>query len=292
MSVLEMYCPSEIKSLLKQTEVEAKKLFQGHSKFISDDGYRIYSSKSKRLRPILSLLASRMFGQAPENAVFLAVAVELIHSATLIHDDIIDNAELRRGQATIHTTDGDKIAVLVGDFFVGQAINVVSNHVGLDYTSDLSHTIALMCEGEINELVKLIRRENAATTTEADYYQIVSEKTAQLMADCCRLGGKLGGATVEQQNLLDEYGKCLGICFQIIDDVLDLEGAANELGKHIRNDQDNGKMTLPDLIGLDQAKAKATQFLQQALGCLKRLPESNANATMQNLTQKLLDRQS
>jgi octaprenyl-diphosphate synthase len=267
-------------------------MLQGRSKFIAGDGYRIYSSKSKRLRPILTLLSAHMFGPAPENAIYLAVAAEMIHAATLIHDDIIDNAELRRGQKTIHTTEGDKIAVLVGDFFVGQALNIVSNHVGIDYTSDLSHTIAVMCEGEINELVKLIRSDQRALTTEGDYYKIVSEKTAQLMADCCRLGGKLGGASVAQQNHLDAFGKNLGICFQIIDDILDVEGESNDLGKHIRNDHANGKLTLPDIIGLLAAKAKALEFLKDALDHLEQLPGSKANHSLKNITRRLLERQS
>ena len=169
MNLLETFCPSDVRQALKLVDTEALKLMQGHSKFIAEDGYRIYSSKSKRLRPILTLLCARIFGQTPDNDIYLAMAVEMIHVATLIHDDIIDNADLRRGQKTIHTTEGDKIAVLVGDFFVGQALNVLSNHVGVDYTSDLSHTIAVMCEGEINELVKLIRESGKANTTEAEY---------------------------------------------------------------------------------------------------------------------------
>ena len=292
MTLLGFVTLADVKADLNRVDDEAERILTGHSKFIAEDGYRIYSSKSKRLRPILTLLSARMCGAAPENAVYLAVAVEMIHAATLIHDDIIDNAELRRGQKTIHTTEGDKIAVLVGDFFVGQALNIVSNHVGVDYTSDLSHTIAVMCEGEINELVKLIRLSERSQTTEADYYKIVSEKTAQLMADCCRLGGKLGGATVAQQNHLDAFGKNLGICFQIIDDILDVEGKSNDLGKHVRNDQNNGKHTLPDIIGLPAAKAKARAFLTEAIDNLNHLPESCAKEALMDLTRKLLERQS
>ena len=290
-TVLDVFCPPAVREALTQVDDEAKQLFVGRSKFIAEDGYRIFSSKSKRLRPILTLLCSRLFGNAPAAAIHLGVAVELIHSATLIHDDIIDNADLRRGQATIHTTDGDKIAVLVGDFFVGQALHVVSSKVGVDYTTALSQTIATMCEGEINELVKLIRPQTSAETTEGEYYSIVTEKTAQLMADCCRLGGKLGGADTTQQHYLDSYGKQLGICFQIIDDILDVEGKDNELGKHIRNDGDNGKKTQPDILGLAAVKAKAIQILKQALQSLEPLPPSVARDSLVELTQKLLDRQ-
>jgi len=204
-------------------------------------GRYIQTSGGKRVRPAVLLMAARLSGYQGDRAVLYAAVVEFIHTATLVHDDIIDDSALRRGRAAVHSRWGNDITVLLGDYLYIKSMAMALTHDTLDLVRLLCDVTLRMIEGELFQLTK----NGDADITEDEHFDIIRRKTAYLFGGCAQIGGMLGGVTSEQQRALQEYGFNLGITFQIVDDMLDFTGDLKAVGKPIGADLREGKMTLP-----------------------------------------------
>ena len=224
-------------------EVEREYLRQVESKVgvIPDIGAYIQKSGGKRVRPALLLMAARMCGYSGPRAVLNAAVVEFIHTATLVHDDIIDDAELRRGQKAVHSRWGNDVTVLAGDFLYIKSMAMALTQDSLDVVRLLCDITLRMIEGEIYQLTK----NGDLDISEDEHFDIIRRKTAHLFGGCAEIGAMLGEAGAEKQTALREYGFNLGVMFQLVDDQLDFTGQAEALGKPIGGDLLEGKMTLP-----------------------------------------------
>jgi geranylgeranyl pyrophosphate synthase len=217
-------------------------LLQSASKYVIRSG-------GKRMRPTVALLAYRAVGgQDLSQAVPLAAAVELLHTASLVHDDINDQSNLRRGQATVNAQWGDSLALLVGDFIFVRLLQLISGFAprAIRALADCSTSIV---EGETLQMLHL----RDFGLTEETYLQIVTLKTADLFSTCAELGAFMGGGTEASIQALKEYGHCLGVAFQMRDDALDWVGEAADLGKPIANDLEQGKMSLAPIYALSKS---------------------------------------
>ncbi|PYM64165.1 MAG: octaprenyl diphosphate synthase [Candidatus Rokuibacteriota bacterium] len=203
----------------------------------------------KRLRPILVLLSARLAGGPPGRAARLGCVVELLHTATLIHDDVVDQAPLRRGQPSANARWGPDAAVLVGDHLYSRCMALLVADGDLAVMDALADAMVLMTEAEVFQL----ERKRGGELTEDDYLRIIRQKTATFMSACCRIGGLTGGLDGTGVNLLGAYGERLGIAFQIIDDSLDFDADEARLGKAVGSDLREGKRTLPLIATLERA---------------------------------------
>jgi len=217
--------------------------------------------RGKMLRPSLVLLAAKATGDVKDSHVTIATVVEMVHMATLVHDDVLDEAELRRKGATINHLKGNEAAVLLGDFLISHSYHLCSS-LESQYASRLiGHTTNQVCEGE---LLQIDNRGNY-DLDEQTYLKIISRKTASLCAACCNLGATLNNAGPEQVAALETYGLSLGIAFQIQDDVLDIVGDINTVGKTLGLDVAKGKMTLPLIHFMRSAPAEHRTLLRSLL---------------------------
>ena len=230
-----------IRDDLRAVEREFARHVQSQIAVIPAIGNYVKDGGGKRIRPAVLLMAARMAGYTGERAVLYASVVEFIHSATLVHDDIIDEAELRRGREAAHTRWGNHLTVLFGDFLYLKSMS-------LALTQDTLEVIRLLCdvtlrivEGEIYQLTK----QGVVDLSEEEHFDIVRRKTACLFAGCARIGGMLGPTSHEQQEALWEYGFSIGTAFQLVDDLLDFTGDEVALGKPVGGDLREGKLTLP-----------------------------------------------
>src|SRR3984957_8790587 len=189
----------------------------------------IIAAGGKRLRPMLTLGTARMCGYTGERHVALAAAVEFIHTATLLHDDVVDASDLRRGLATVNAVWGNKPSVLVGDFLFSRAFQLMVEDGSLKVLDILSRASAIIAEGEVLQLVT----SNDTTTSEEDYLRVVDAKTAQLFAAASSIGAILAERAAEEEAALDRFGRNLGIAFQLVDDMLDYSAREIELGKTV-----------------------------------------------------------
>jgi octaprenyl-diphosphate synthase len=224
-------------------EVEREYLRQVESKVgvIPEIGAYIQKSGGKRVRPALLLMAARLCGYTGPRAVLNAAVVEFIHTATLVHDDIIDDAETRRGQKAVHSRWGNDVTVLAGDFLYIKSMAMALTQDTLDVVRLLCDITLRMIEGEIYQLTK----NGDVDITEDEHFDIIRRKTAHLFGGCAEIGAMLGDVGPEKQVALREYGFNLGVLFQLVDDQLDFTGEAEALGKPIGGDLLEGKMTLP-----------------------------------------------
>jgi octaprenyl-diphosphate synthase len=214
----------------------------------------------KRIRPSLLLLAAHMLGYAGPSAIRLGTVVEMLHTATLVHDDIIDGADLRRGRPSPNTTWGNEKCVLAGDWLYMQAFRVALEEKSLRVLDLLIGLTQQMVEGELLQIQKL-----GKAVTEAEYYDLIFRKTACLFAVSMRLGAVLAEASEEQENALAEYGRAVGLAFQIVDDVLDLTATEEVLGKPVASDLREGKATLSVIHSIDHGTARDRQTIQKVL---------------------------
>lgn len=221
----------------------------GKPSYIKAIGDYIISSGGKRLRPVFAILIAKIFGYQGDNHIKIAAAVEAIHSATLLHDDVVDDSELRRGNPTSHTKWGNKASILVGDFLFSQAFMMMVATDSIQVLKTLSQASAIIAEGEVMQLAAI----QDVTITQEHYLKIVSAKTAELFAAACKASAIIAGCNDEVVKSCYEFGKNLGISFQIIDDILDYEGLSNNLGKKIGDDFFEGKITLPIILALQKA---------------------------------------
>lgn len=224
-------------------EVEREYLRQVESKVrvIPEIGAYIQKSGGKRVRPALLLMAARLCGYTGPRAILNAAVVEFIHTATLVHDDIIDDAETRRGQKAVHSRWGNDVTVLAGDFLYIKSMAMALTQDTLDVVRLLCDITLRMIEGEIYQLTK----NGDVDITEDEHFDIIRRKTAHLFGGCAEIGAMLGEAGPEKQAALRDYGFNLGVLFQLVDDQLDFTGEAEALGKPIGGDLLEGKMTLP-----------------------------------------------
>ncbi|HET8667368.1 MAG TPA: polyprenyl synthetase family protein [Terriglobales bacterium] len=229
-------------------------------KVITEIGEYLRGGGGKRIRPSLLLLAAKLFGANGESCIRLGAVVEIIHTATLVHDDIIDEADTRRGRPAANTQWGNSKCVLAGDWLYMQAFKVAvqeRNFRVLDLLIDLTQQ---MVEGELLQMERL-----GKLVSEGEYLDLIYRKTACLFSVCMRLGAILGGATAEQEKALAEYGRNLGLAFQIVDDVLDLTASEEVLGKPVASDLREGKVTMAVIHALNHCTQEERGLIQTVL---------------------------
>jgi octaprenyl-diphosphate synthase len=242
-----------IRDDLEKVDREFGRHVQSQVDLIPKIGQYIQTSGGKRVRPAVLLMASRLCGYRGDRAVLYAAVVEFIHPATLVHDDIIDDSELRRGRLAVHSRWGNDITVLLGDYLYIKSMALALTHDTLDIVRLLCDVTLRMIEGELYQLTK----NGDVDISEDEHFDIIRRKTAYLFAGCAEIGGLLGNVGAERQEALREYGFNLGVAFQLVDDLLDFTGQPEALGKPIGADLREGKMTLP-LIHLLQQPGTAT----------------------------------
>jgi octaprenyl-diphosphate synthase len=224
-------------------------------------GQYLHSGGGKRLRPILVLLCGRLVGESNPGLIRMAAVVEMIHTATLIHDDVIDMAKTRRGRPSINVVWGNHTSVLAGDWLYMQAFQVALRERSFPILDVLIELTQMMVEGELLQLERL----GKIVVTEADYMELIDRKTASLFSACARLGALAQGAGETEEARLGEYAWNLGIAFQLIDDVLDFTSREKILGKPVGNDLREGKVTLPLIYALESAGAEERKLVETVL---------------------------
>jgi len=215
----------------------------------------------KRMRPMLTLGCASLLGYSGTRHQKLAAAVEFIHTATLLHDDVVDGSGLRRGKRTANLIWGNPASVLVGDFLFSRAFELMVEDGSLRVLKILSHASAIIAEGEVEQLTTQRRIE----TDEEQYLNIITAKTAALFAAACRIAPVVAEATDEAEIALDKYGKYLGIAFQLVDDVLDYSAKQDVMGKGVGDDFRDGKVTLPVILAYARSSDADRAFLRAAM---------------------------
>ena len=230
-----------IRADLEKVDEEFSRHVQSKVSLIPQIGQYIRTSGGKRMRPAVLLMAARLSGYSGDRAILYGAVVEFIHTATLVHDDIIDDADLRRGRLAVHSRWGNDITVLLGDYLYIKSMALALTHDTLEIVRLLCDVTLKMIEGELYQLTK----NGDADITEEEHFDIMRRKTAYLFGGCAQIGGLLGSVSKEREHALREYGFNLGIAFQLVDDLLDYTGDAETVGKPIGSDLREGKVTLP-----------------------------------------------
>jgi octaprenyl-diphosphate synthase len=221
----------------------------------------IIAAGGKRLRPILTLASAQLCGYQGERHRKLAASVEFIHTATLLHDDVVDASDLRRGGPSANVLFGNEASVLVGDFLFSRAFELMVEDGSIDVLRILSHASAVIAEGEVLQLATT----NDSTTSEQAYLEVVRAKTAELFAAACRIGAVVAGRPASEEEALRTFGLNLGIAFQIIDDVLDYSAEQARLGKTVGDDFREGKVTLPVILAIHRGSEAERTFWKRTL---------------------------
>ncbi|MFV8572607.1 octaprenyl diphosphate synthase [Marinobacter sp. SBS5] len=230
----------------------------------------IIESGGKRLRPLLVLLASQAAGYTKDDHLKLAAVIEFLHTATLLHDDVVDTSDMRRGRSTANAKWGNAPSVLVGDFLYARAFEMMVELQSLPIMNVLSRATAVIAEGEVMQLMNVKNPD----LTEDQYMVVIHNKTAMLFEASSHTGALLAGASAEQEAALKDYGKHLGLAFQLVDDVLDYQGDAETMGKNVGDDLAEGKTTLPLIHAMANSGEDERQLIRQAIrkGGLDDLP--------------------
>src|SRR5207249_333232 len=228
---------------------------------ITTIGRYLQSSGGKRLRPSLLLLSSKLVGDGGESAIHLGAVVEIIHAATLVHDDVIDAAETRRGRPSTNAQWGNHTSVLAGDWLYMQAFQIAVRERNFRVLDILIALTQMMVEGELLQLERIGRID----VSEADYMELVHRKTAGLFSACARLGALVAGADSHAEDKLGDYAWNLGMAFQLVDDVLDFTAREQTLGKPVGGDLREGKITLPLIYALEQATPEERRLVETVL---------------------------
>ena len=228
----------------------------------------IVAAGGKRLRPLLTLASARMCGYAGRRHVALAACVEFIHTATLLHDDVVDESDLRRGLASANAVWGNKASVLVGDFLLSRSFELMVEDGSLSVLSILSRASSLIAEGEVLQLTT----QNDTETGETQYLEVIKAKTAQLFAAACRIGAIIAARPKVEEDALETFGMNLGIAFQLTDDVLDYSATQMALGKTVGDDFREGKITLPVILAFRRGDEAERTFWRRTLETLEQRP--------------------
>ena len=221
----------------------------------------IINSGGKRLRPILVLLSAGLFGKIEEHHHQLAAVVELIHTSTLLHDDVVDESSKRRGQSTANALFGNAASVLVGDFVYSRTFQMMVAVKNMRVMEVLSNATNVIAEGEVLQLLNV----NNADISDEDYLRVIHYKTAKLFEAATQLGAIISKASPEDETALTLYGMHLGTAFQLVDDILDLNGNSEEIGKNLGDDLAEGKPTLPLLYAMRNSGAEQSQLIRNAI---------------------------
>jgi len=260
--------PIDFDSIKNLTASEAKAVDQLIINELTSDvilinqvGHYIVGSGGKRLRPMLLLLAAKALGRANDNHLILAAVIEFIHTATLLHDDVVDDSELRRGKESANAVWGNAASVLVGDYLYSSAFEMMVRTGNMRVMEILSKTTTAIAEGEVLQLLNC----NNPETTEAKYLEVIARKTAILFSAATKLAAVISGASSEIEEGLAQYGQHLGIAFQLIDDALDYKATKEELGKNLGDDLAEGKPTLPLIYAIQNGTESEANIIIDAI---------------------------
>lgn len=246
---------------LAKVNVVINQAVQSEVALISQIGTYIISAGGKRLRPIITILAGKALGYDDQKLYSLAAMVEFIHTSTLLHDDVVDESQLRRGRETANNLFGNAAAVLVGDFLYTRAFQLMVGSGSMKILEIMADATNIIAEGEVMQLMNIGNTD----ITEAEYVRVIQYKTAKLFEAAAQVGAILAGATSEQEQALKDYGMYVGTAFQIIDDVLDYSGDTVEIGKNVGDDLAEGKPTLPLIYLMRQGDESVASDVRQAL---------------------------
>jgi octaprenyl-diphosphate synthase len=250
-----------IKEDLDKLENSIEKLLTTRVSFIRDVVHHLIKSGGKRIRPILVILSSKLCGYEEDGHLPYAAIVEFIHTATLLHDDVVDNAETRRGAATANTVWGNESSVLVGDFLFSKSFDLMVNGRNEEILRVMSRATTDLAEGEILELLKT----SDAKTLEEEYFEVIACKTAVLLSAACEIGALLGKVDVKKREALRDFGFSVGMAFQLTDDFLDYTSSDRTLGKDAGRDLKEGKVTLPLIHALKSADTEERKIIETGL---------------------------
>ena len=228
---------------------------------INQLNHYIINNGGKRLRPMLALLAARACGYKGQQHIDIAAIIEFIHTATLLHDDVVDESDMRRGKDTANNIWGNQAAVLVGDFLYSRSFEMMVDVGQLPVMQVLAQATNVIAEGEVLQLLNC----NDADTTEKRYLDVIYSKTAKLFEAACRLGAILAEKNDDEIQAMADYGMHLGTAFQIVDDILDYSASADEMGKNVGDDLAEGKPTLPLIIALQRSEGSDATMIREAI---------------------------
>lgn len=228
---------------------------------INQIGHYIISNGGKRIRPMLLLLAAKALGNTSDSHLIMAAVIEFIHTATLLHDDVVDESELRRGQESANAVWGNAASVLVGDYLYSSAFEMMVRTNNMRVMEILSKTTTAIAEGEVLQLLNC----NNPDTTEANYLEVIARKTAILFSAATRLAAVIAGTDPSTEEALAIYGQELGVAFQLIDDALDYKASTADLGKNLGDDLAEGKPTLPLIYAIQQGTPAQAQIVIDAI---------------------------
>jgi octaprenyl-diphosphate synthase len=257
--LLQLFEP--VRADLAAVEIEFARQVESQVHVIPEIGNYLLHSGGKRVRPAVLLMAARLCGYSGPRAILNAAVVEFIHTATLVHDDIIDDSDVRRGRKAVHSQWGNDVTVLAGDFLYIKSMAMALTQDSLEVVRLLCDVTLRMIEGELYQLTK----NGVVDLSEDEHFEIIRRKTAHLFAGCAEIGGMLGEVSQEKRQALREYGFSLGIMFQLVDDLLDFTGAAEALGKPVGGDLREGKITLPIIHLLEHGGPEADRLIRDAV---------------------------
>jgi octaprenyl-diphosphate synthase len=244
---------------LARVELEIRQQLNSEVDQIGEIGRYLLLSGGKRIRPILILLTAKLAGYTGERLYPLSAMVEFMHTATLLHDDVIDHSHLRRGYPTVNSRWGNALSILVGDFLYAKAMALVVDDGDPQILKEITGVTMKMTEGQVMETLKI----GDTSLTEAEYQQIIRQKTAALFGACCYIGGVLGGLPMERTEALRRFGLTFGSAFQLVDDALDFIGKEQRLGKPVGSDLREGKVTLPVIVTLQHTSSDEAEVILQ-----------------------------
>ncbi|NBI42579.1 octaprenyl diphosphate synthase [[Haemophilus] felis] len=256
---------TQIQQLIEQDmqQANAQILAQLNSDvtLINQLGYYIIQSGGKRIRPMIAILAAKALGFSGNDAITCAIFIEFIHTATLLHDDVVDESELRRGNPTANAEFGNAASILVGDFIYTRAFQLMTALNSLPILKIMSDATNVIAEGEVQQLMNI----NDPDTTEENYMKVIYGKTARLFEAATHCAAIIAQATPDQEEALQRYGRYLGTAFQLVDDILDYSASAEKLGKNIGDDLAEGKPTLPLLHAMRNGNPQQAALIREAI---------------------------
>ena len=221
----------------------------------------IIRQKGKKVRPLLVLLSAKIIGEVNERSYRGAVLVELLHTATLVHDDVVDNANKRRGVWSINAIFKNKVAVLMGDYLLSRGLMIAIDGKDFDFLGVITNTVRRMSEGELLQIQKTRKLD----IDEETYFRVISDKTASLLETCCEIGALSATDNPEYHEAMKQFGQSIGMAFQIRDDILDYEGTLKMMGKPVGGDIKEKKITLPLIYSLNQVSKKEAAHIRKLI---------------------------